>query len=93
MLDRQVSSPLYFSLVVVLCLSIACQVIGVPVALYNLAGSQEVVESSLFEDVALVSEFDFSTPRFSHEAKTVSSASPHVSFTLSSIFHPPISSL
>lgn len=75
-MHRQVSSLTHFSLVIVLCLSIACQVIGVPVALYNIAGLQEVVESSLLEDAAIVSEFDFSTPRFSHEEKIVSSDPP-----------------
>ena len=92
-MHRQVSSLTHFSLVIVLCLSIACQVIGVPVALYNIAGLQEVVESTQLEDAALVSEVDFSTPRFSHEQRSFSSASPHVSFTLFSIFRPPISSL
>lgn len=93
MLNRKVPSPLNFSLVVVLCLSLACQVVGVPSALYDFADSQEVVEFSLHEDAAPVSEFDFSMPKVSHEAKILSSASPHVSSTLSSIFHPPISSL
>ncbi len=93
MLDRQVSSLLHFSLVVVLCFSIACQVIGVPVALYNLAGSQEVVESSLLESMEIVSEFAFQTPQCCHEALILSSASPSVSSVIHSIFHPPISSL
>jgi len=90
---RQVFTPLHFFLVMVLCLSVVCQVIGVPIALYNLAGIQEIVESPLLESTALMSTFSFLPPQYYPKAHIVSSARLPVSAASPSIFHPPISSL
>ena len=78
------------ALVVVLCLSVFVQMLGVPAPLLSAGESFEVGEASLSEGFALVMTSPHWTPSSTRELVRDGDSSLHVPVLAVSLFHPPL---
>ena len=78
-------------LVVILCLSVFLQMLGVPAPLLNAGESFDVCEASLSEGFALVMTSPQCVPSPTRELVRDRDSSLHVPVLAGSLFHPPVS--
>jgi hypothetical protein len=85
-----ISPPGSLLIVLILCVSVFLQILGVPIAFYNLDGANSLVESDSLEDFSITTESINPLPVWLSKIAGISldRFSPH-SFSVL-IFHPPI---
>ncbi len=78
------------AMVVLLCLCIMVQMLGVPVTLLNPGGAEDALATSAYEGYSVPSSLPQLTPSF--EMVPVTDAQPfvHMPVLASTLFHPPV---
>jgi len=77
-------------LAILLCLSVFFQILGAPVAFYDLDGTEDPVLSSLFESPSINSDHGFRLTHLNCQTQDFSVGRPHKYLASISIFRPPI---
>jgi hypothetical protein len=80
----------YMAMVVLLCLCIVVQMLGVPVTLLNLEAAADTLTVSASEGFSVPSSFPELTPSVEMVPVSDAPSSAHVPVLASVLFHPPV---